>query len=669
MGHTQHPSADAPFGRWLARAAVAVSLGTACGGARAPAVGVPAAATVEPAAAPELATEPAGASAAVTAPRFAPDAVAVDFRHPEREAAVAAVLPRLAERIDAFFATNKPPSLAVAVIVDGEVRLSRLLGWADVAGKVAPTPQTLYRIGSITKTFTTALVLSLRDEGKLTLEAPAEQYWPELAKVEYPFPDSPRITLRHLLTHSSGLPRLGNFDYTKPTSDVSDAVLLGALAEARLDAAPGTRYEYSNFGMSLVGFFAGRTSSEGSLRAALAQRVTVPLGMASTTFDPASIPGAAVATGYDSSTSLAVAPLWNLGVSEAAGGLWSSLDDLSRWVAFQLDAWPPRPGPEAGPLRRATRREQHVASFPIDLHANLDGTTPKAVATSVGLGWHTQRSCDLEQLVEHGGGIDGFRAAVAFAPERGFGLVLLTNAADLRPASLRDELVKLAAAALAPREQRPSPALVAALNAFGESLGSCSGSSYETLFDKGFRAAIAPAQYAAVCAGISSRNGRCAFEKALTLNTASSGEFLLRCERGALRASASVHLEDGQTRFAGLRVRPTGFPASPALGRAAEAALKLYARWDDRGFDALFANPATRGALRAGFAQIQAEHGRCKLAPDALTGPYSDGEDNASLPISCERGGARNLEIAVDTSGKLTGIFVRPPEGAPQSCD
>jgi CubicO group peptidase (beta-lactamase class C family) len=607
--------------------------------------------------------------AAPVSPRFATDAFVVDFEHPAREAAVAALLPRLGERVDAFFAANAPPSIAVAVIVDGEVRLTRLLGWADVAHEVAPTPQTLYRIGSITKTFTTALALQLRDEGKLTLDAPAEQYWPELAKIEYPFPDSARITLRHLLTHSSGLPRLGNFEYASPDANVSDEVLLRALAEARLDSAPGTRYVYSNFGMSLVGFFAGRMSSEGSLRAALAQRVTAPLGMASTTFDPASVPGAALAIGYTDSASRAVAPLWNLGVSEGAGGLWSSLDDMARWVIYQLGAWPPRPGAEGGPLRRATLREQHVASFPIDVKASLEGSTPAAAATGIGLGWHTAQSCSLEQLVEHGGAIDGFRATVAFAPERGFGVVVLSNAVDTRVSMLQDDLVKLAAAALDPREQRPSPGLVAALNAFGESLASCPASAYEALFDRSFRAAIGPEQFAAVCAGISSRSGRCAYDKALSLSTASSGEFQLRCERGALRADAVVHVEDGQTRFSGLRVRPTGFPASAALARAADAALKLYARWDDKGFDAAFANPRARDALRAGFAEARNERGRCKLGPDALTGPYSDGERTASLPLSCERGAPRYLEIAIDPSGKLTGIFLREPAGARRRCN
>lgn len=525
--------------------------------------------------APTAPLVPASSAVATSpVPRFASDAAAVDFRHPEREQALAELLPRLRERIEAFFAADKPPSLAVAVIADGQVRLSSALGWANVASRVAATPRTLYRIGSITKTFTTALVMSLRDEGKLALDAPAEQYWPEFAAIEYPFADAERITLRHLLTHTAGLPRLGNFDYTRPDSQVTDAVLLGALAEARLDAAPGTEYVYSNFGMSLVGFFAGRMSSQGSLRPALARRLTEPLGMASTTFDPASLPGAAVATGYSDAAALTVAPLWNLGASEAAGGLWSSLDDMARWVAFQVSAWPPRPGDELGPLRRATLREQHSAGFSIDLDASVVDTRLSASTRSIGLGWHTRRSCELERLVEHGGSIDGFQSTVAFAPERGFGVVVLSNAVGTAVSALQDELVRLAAAALRARERRPSPALLAALGKFGVSLESCPPSAYEALLDRSFRDAVPVDRYLASCGQVSRRNGRCGFDQTLSLEGANSGEFLLRCERGALWVRANAHLEEGHARFGGLRVRSTGFPVTPAQASAVEAAIK-----------------------------------------------------------------------------------------------
>jgi CubicO group peptidase (beta-lactamase class C family) len=636
----------------IALSGLTIVLGCSGAGPRAAAVPAPAVAPVAP--------------APPVAPRFASEALAMDFRHPEREAALAALMPRLEKRIEAFFSAERPPSLAVAVVADGEVRLSRVLGWADVAGKLEASSQTLYRIGSVTKTFTTALVLSLRDEGVLELDRPAEYYWPELAGAEYPFPDAARITPRHLLTHTSGLPRLGGFDYTKPDSRVTDAVLLGALAQARLNAVPGLEYEYSNFGMSLLGFFAGRSSREGSLRAALAQRVTGPLGMGSTTFEPASVPGTALATGYAKHEPPVVAPLWNLGASEAAGGLWSSLDDMARWLSFQLSAWPPRPGPELGPLRRATLREQHMASFPVGLNASLEGSQPVATARAIGLGWHTRQSCDNEHLVEHGGAIDGFRASVAFAPERGFGVVLLSNAIDTRLDALEDELVKLSVAALPAREPRPAPGMLAALAALAGSIESCPSSSYEALFSRSFRASIRPEQHAAVCAELGRHHGRCQVGETLSLDGPWQGEFLLSCERGAIRTTAVVIGEDGQSRFSGLLVRSTGFPATPALALAAKRALKLYERWDDDAYAEAFADPGFRERLRDGMARIFASLGSCKLASDALTGPYSDGARGATLPLVCERGGAQELELSIDAGGKLTSILVREAAGKPR---
>jgi len=247
--HRIHVAPQRAFCSFLAlpiAAVVALSGGVGCGSA--------------PAKAPEppLAVAPA---VAPIVPHFAADpALPPDFVHPAREQQLAALSPRLAERIGAFYAAQKPPSLAVAVVADGQVVLSRVLGMADVAAKKPADARTLYRIGSVTKTFTAALILALRDGGQLELDRPAEQYLPELANLVYPFPDTARITLRHLLTHSSGLPRIGSFDYTRPDAQVTEAVLLGAVAEAGLEAAPGERYAYSNFGMSLAGFLAGRTS-------------------------------------------------------------------------------------------------------------------------------------------------------------------------------------------------------------------------------------------------------------------------------------------------------------------------------------------------------------------------------------------------------------------------
>jgi CubicO group peptidase (beta-lactamase class C family) len=655
-----HPRAFRSFVALPIGLLVALAEGLGCGSA--------------PAKAPEppLAVAPAPAVASGVAPivpRFAAEpAPPPDFVHPAREQQLAALAPRLAESIDAFYAAQKPPSLAVAFVADGQVVLSRVLGMADAAAKKPADARTLYRIGSVTKTFTAALVLALRDGGLLELDRPAEEYLPELAKLVYPFPDAARITLRHLLTHSSGLPRIGNFDYTRPDAQVTEAVLFGAIADAALEAAPGVRYAYSNFGMSLAGFLAGRMSPEGSLRAALAQRVTAPLGMTSTTFEPsvdATLPGAPlVATGYEDRQSLRIATSWRLGESEAAGGLWSSLDDMARWVSFQLSAWPPRPGPEIGPLRRSSLREQHVATFPVALNASLESHQVKATASGIGLGWHTRQSCEYEHLVEHGGAIDGFKASVAFAPERGFGVIILANAIDTNTDALQAELLALAAPVLGPRRALPAPDTLALLSELGASFETCPESAYATLFNAGFRSMVPPAQHAAICAQFSQRHGRCAFAETVSLATPHQGEFLLRCERGAIRASAAVLTAEGRARFSGLMIRSTGFPPSPAVVKGVKQILELYQHWDDALFARSFAKEGVRDRLRAGFIQVHAEAGSCKLAAGAAEGLQGNGEQGAVFPIDCERGGPKNLVLDLDAQGKVISIFFRPRDDA-----
>lgn len=605
-----------------------------------------------------------GVPAGALAPRFSAEPPpALDFSHPEREQKLAALLPLLGERVDGFFAREKPPSLAVAFVADDQVAFTRVLGVTDVASQAPANARTLYRIGSVTKTFTASLVVALRDAGLVALEQPAEQYLPELAQVEYPFADAPRFTLRHLLSHTAGLPRLGNFDYVSPGAQVTEQVLLEAAAQARLEAAPGTRYAYSNFGMSLAGLLAGRRAPEGSLRSALAKRLTGPLGMASTAFDPALVPGAAPATGYPNAQSKAPAPLWSLGASEAAGGLWSSLDDMSRWLLFQLSAWPPRAGEDTGPLRRASLRELHLPSFLIGLSAGLAGAEVDATASGIGLGWHSRQTCDYERIVEHGGAIDGFRTDVAFVPERGFGVVILSNALDTKTNLLQQELLAAAAPLLSPRQQAPAPKLAALLSELAHSIEACPASAYTELFTRSFRGVVSPEQHASVCGMLRQQHGRCGAVQTLDVQSPYKGEFSVRCERGEIVASADAIEEGGRLRFSGLLVRSTGFPVAAAVARAANDALALYERWSDAGFERLCANPGSRDALRLGFAKAHDTFGTCRIVPGALQGNHGDGARGASLPIECERGPVSNLDLQLNAAGKVERLFVRPRPG------
>ena len=98
------------------------------------------------------------------------------------------------------------PGIAYGILIDGQLAHVGTSGVTDVVAKTPVTPDTVFRIASMTKSFTALAILKLRDEGKLSLEDPAERYVPELAGLAYPTADSPRITIRHLLSHAEGFP-------------------------------------------------------------------------------------------------------------------------------------------------------------------------------------------------------------------------------------------------------------------------------------------------------------------------------------------------------------------------------------------------------------------------------------------------------------------------------
>jgi CubicO group peptidase (beta-lactamase class C family) len=504
----------------------------------------------------------------------------------------------------------------------------------------------------------------------LRLDDPAELYLPELGQVTYPFPDASRITLRHLLTHTSGLPRLGDFDYTRPDRSVTEAELLWAVSRARLESAPGTAFVYSNFGMSLAGLIAARRAPEGALRAAMTARVLAPLGMARTTFDPRTLPGAQVATGYAGKAKPDPAPPWQLGASEAAGGLWSSADDMGRWVAYQLQAWPPRAAPDTGPLRRASLRELHTLTFPFGFEAHRGAERAEASTAGIGFAWHVRQTCDYERLVEHDGAIDGFHASAAFAPDRGFGFVVLANALDARTNELMDLLLREAAPVLQPRRVQPAPEVAGIFRELGASGGACSETSYRELFTKEFREQAPFAQYRPICALLAARHGRCRYGGARRLDNPRAGDFTLTCDRGSILASARIVEEGGRPRFGALLVRSTGFPVKPELARAAQEIFGLYESWDDTRAQNLLADASAKESVRRSFASAHPNLGACRLAADSASALVGDGGDGATFPVRCERGDPLELALEVDDRGRIKGVFFSPapPPPLPRRC-
>jgi CubicO group peptidase (beta-lactamase class C family) len=149
--------------------------------------------------------------------------------------------PAIDKAIAEEMAQQNLPGLAFGIAIDGELAYAKGYGVTDLDAKTVPDPDTVYRIGSITKSFTALAILSLRDDGVLGLDDPLVKWIPEASGIVYPSRDSRPITLRQLLDHTSGLPR----DFV-PSSD--EAAFVESLDGIALQFAPGTSWSYSNLG-------------------------------------------------------------------------------------------------------------------------------------------------------------------------------------------------------------------------------------------------------------------------------------------------------------------------------------------------------------------------------------------------------------------------------------
>jgi CubicO group peptidase (beta-lactamase class C family) len=525
---------------------------------------------------------------AVTAPASATELQVVEpagptetFTDPQRRAKLETAFPALDTLLEARKTSAGLPSLVFGIVVDGELVYRKALGTTALGGATPVGPDTLYRIGSITKTFTGLAVLKLRDEGRLSLDDPATKTLPELAALRYPTRDSPPITLRHLLTHASGLPPLGAFAFAQSDHDVTEAEMLNDLSHVALVAVPGTRELYSNFGFGLVGLVIRRVTGQ-RYRDYVDAALLRPLGMLDSRWTPDGVPRERLATPYQISPTgpREVAP-WRLGEFEAAGGLWASLRDMARYVAFQLSAYPPRDEADRGPVRRSSVRESHAVQRTDDLSvtwrdAAKDGhPLVEASAPGVGIAWLSRQTCDFEQIVGHLGGTEGHTAFVRLLPRRGVGFIALANLQNADLIAITTEAMELVnrTGGLLPRQLAPGPALTRAVSRSVGLYNDFREAEYLDLFAPAFRAAIAPGRVIELVAQLKSFHGACRAEPLMPLSVESpgSGVFAVACEHGWLEWHV-VTGDGGKVTESTVKPHQDPLAALPSQGRCKSAA-------------------------------------------------------------------------------------------------
>src|SRR5688572_31705962 len=278
------------------------------------------------------------------------------FTDPNRVTKLTSALPAIDSLFSAFATANHVPGIAYGVLIDGQLVHRGTAGLRDVEGNARVDSASVFRIASMTKSFTALSILKLRDEGKLSLDDPADRYVPELTGLAYPTTDSPRLTIRHLLSHAEGFPEdnpWGDQQLNRTDEEMAAMMRSGI----PFSNPPGIAYEYSNYGFAILGRIVARVSGQ-PYATYLRQQILEPLGMTSTTMEAAQVPPQRLARGYrwEDERWKPEPPLPD-GAFGAMGGMLTSIDDLAKWVGYLMSAWPPRSEAETGPVRRASVRE------------------------------------------------------------------------------------------------------------------------------------------------------------------------------------------------------------------------------------------------------------------------------------------------------------------------
>ena len=286
------------------------------------------------------------------------------------------------------------------VAKNGTILLNKGYGYRNAVDKVANNEQTIFQLGSITKQFTSAIILKLQEEKKLSVSDKLSKYFPG-----YPKGDS--VTIEHLLTHTSGI-----YSYTNDPNFMANEVskpasrdkMMALFRDKPFDFSPGTSWNYSNSGYSLLGYIIESVTKK-PYEQAVRKYIFTPLGMKHSGFDFTNLKSKEKATGYFKldDKEIVPAPIVDSTVSYSAGAIYSTTGDLLQWHnALQKN-------------KILSKAQQEKAYTP--------------VKNKYGYGWGID-TIEGKRKVAHSGGIHGFTTNISRVPEDDVCIVLLSNASN-----------------------------------------------------------------------------------------------------------------------------------------------------------------------------------------------------------------------------------------------
>jgi CubicO group peptidase (beta-lactamase class C family) len=566
-----------------------------------------------------------------------------------------------------YFDRGGQPAISYGVVSGGTLVHSAGFG-ARFLGGPPPDAGTVFRIASMSKSFTASAILLLRDEGVLALDDLAEKYVPELAGWQPAAPDSDRMTIRHLLTMTAGFPT------DDPWGDRQQGLPLEAFASllasgVRVNWAPGTRFEYSNLGYAILGRVvaaASGTPYDEFVRA----RLLDPLGMTRTGFEAAEFPADALALGYRRGPAgWEEVPFDPYGAFAPMGGVFSSVRDLARWVAGFAAAFPPA-DPGAGgphPLRRASRREMQLPQAVTGWRAaqRLPGGGPAGPAY-YGFGLFADEDAGLGRVVSHSGGYPGFGSNMRWHPATGLGVIALANAtyagmSTLASLVLEALLPPSAAYHVALSPVRPDslaggpwPETLSAMAAANELLQSWDDAAADALFCENVALDSPYPERRRAIGLIRDRIGDFGVdtERAPESDTPAHRRWWLTGPGGAVQAQ--LQLNPGRLP----RVQSLTLAVPPAAGSALAGTLESLLRWMNGGAVEWPSSLAVAASLDAGLLAR-----RLRMAATwtgaAVAGPYRAGDGRASVSV----------DLAGEHATVILSLVVNPATGELRQAD
>jgi CubicO group peptidase (beta-lactamase class C family) len=345
----------------------------------------------------------------------------IDLSAPEIRAAIT-----LAEaQLEGEQRDRKIPGISAGIVYDQQLIWQRGYGFSDLDKKIAADERTVYRIASITKLFTSTMLMRLRDAGKLSLDDPLEKYLPQF-KIKSTFMDARPPTFRMVASHAAGLPREGNHQGWRTLDMPTIDTLLAGLDGDEMRLPTMVEPKYSNLGIGIMGYTLSQIAGQ-PYGDYVTEHILKPLGMNNSGFARPADNHYAVGYWRDGE---AFKPTghWDEQGFRPGGGMYSTVADITRFIAMQFRDQPANGGDQV--LGSSTIREMQM---PVSVTQDFE--------TGFGIGWGIRRLAG-QKVIGHSGGLPGYTTNISLAPALKLAVIVFTNT-NTDPVTMANKVLEL----------------------------------------------------------------------------------------------------------------------------------------------------------------------------------------------------------------------------------